>query len=244
MLRYMATSERAVHRGTRRSERAIRQLGEEYHDARMAAGHSQQHVADRAGISRALCGRIERGQARDLSIVTAAKIAAVLGLDLSVRAYPGARRLRDAAQAKRLALLLDNVRPPLRYRTEVVLPQRPDQPMEQRAWDAMLLGPGGRTAVELEMRLRDAMLLGPGGRTAVELEMRLRDAQAVDRRIALKLRDDPVDGFLLVVADTRANRLALAEQPGLFANLLRLRTSSVLGKLRAGRHPGSGIVLL
>lgn len=220
----MATSERAVNRGKRRSERAIRMLGEEYHEARLATGLSQQCVADRAGISRAFYGRIERGLVRDLSIIAGGKIAAVIGLDLSVRAYPGASPLRDGAHAKRLATILENVRPPLWYRAEVGLLQRPDQPLEQRAWDAMVYGPGGRTAVELEMRVRDA--------------------QAVGRRIALKLRDDPVDRLLLALADTRANRLALAEHPGLYANLSRLRTSSVLQTLRDGRHPDSGIILV
>jgi hypothetical protein len=83
-----------------------------------------------------------------------------------------------------------------------------------------------------------------GRRTAVELEMRIRDAQAVERRIELKRRDDTTDGFILLVADTRANRRVLCELPALFADLPRLRKATVFKSLEAGRHPPSGIVLI
>jgi len=88
------------------------------------------------------------------------------------------------------------------------------------------------------------MLTGSGERTALEMEMRLRDGQAVERRIAAKCRDDPVDNFLLLIADTRGNRRVLAEHPELFSHLPRLKTSTVLKTLRAGRHPPSGLVLI
>jgi hypothetical protein len=62
---------------------------------------------------------------------------------------------------------------------------------------------------------------------AIELEMRLRDVQAVRRRHELKRRDDPPDHFMLLIADTRHNRRALAEVADLFAELPRLRPSVV-----------------
>jgi hypothetical protein len=96
----------------------------------------------------------------------------------------------------------------------------------------------------VDHRAWDAMVFGDSRRTAVELEMRIRDAQAVERRIGLKRRDDPPDGFMLLVADTRANRHLLTELPGLFAELPRLRTATVLRLLEVGRHPPSGIVLI
>jgi hypothetical protein len=108
-------------------------------------------------------------------------------------------------------------------RTEVPLPPLPDR-SEHRAWDAVITGSGARTAVELEMRLTDA--------------------QAVERRVALKLRDDPPDGFVLLVADTAHNRRVLREHSHLFEQLPRLRPSALLRAIEAGRHPPSGLVVV
>jgi hypothetical protein len=74
--------------------------------------------------------------------------------------------------------------------------------------------------------------------------MRLRDVQALLRRIALKRRDDPTQGFLLLIADTRGNRRILAEFAALFVDLPRLRPTIVRAALAAGHHPGTGIVLV
>jgi len=217
----MATTERRVDRGTRLGLRLLRSVGDDFREARVAAGLSQESVANAALLSRAHYSRIERGQIANLSILEAARIANVLGLDLSVRLYPGAEPMRDGAQVRRLAMLLGEVGPPLRYRTEVALPNVAGR-FEQRAWDAVISGRGARTVVEVEMRVRDA--------------------QALERRLSLKRRDDPTDGFLLVLADTTTNRLVLAENPGLFSDLPRLRRATVLAAVRAGRHPPTGIV--
>jgi transcriptional regulator with XRE-family HTH domain len=138
MLRPMPISGRAIDRGTIGGEGALAELAKEFREARLAAGLSQQHVADAARISRSVCSKIERAKARYLSIVTASRICAVLGLQMWIRAYPGGRPLRDAAHGERLQCVLDKVRAPLRYRTEVPLPQRADGPTELRAWDAEL----------------------------------------------------------------------------------------------------------
>ena len=114
-------------------------------------------------------------------------------------------------------------RAPLRYRTEVPLRPTTDHP-EQRSWDAVLSGNGARTAIELEMRLYDA--------------------QAQTRRLHLKQRDDAPDHMLVVVAATRANRRVLDEFGELLADWPRLGTAAVLKTLRAGRHPGTGLILV
>jgi hypothetical protein len=88
------------------------------------------------------------------------------------------------------------------------------------------------------------MLYGHARRTGIEVEMRLRDAQATIRRHAMKQRDDPVDGFVLVLADTRTNRRVYGENADLWPDLPRLRTSRVLAALDAGEHPPSGIVFI
>ena len=203
--------------------RALALVGEEYRERRTALGLSQAAVASAASIARSRYTRIEAGRTEHLSIVEASRIASVLGLDLSVRLYPGGQPLRDGAHAERLKRVGQHVRPPLRFRTEVPLPPHPNVP-EQRAWDAEIHGARERTAIELEMRLRDA--------------------QAVERRIGLKRRDDPPDHFLLLIADTRHNRQVLAGYPDVFADLPRVRPSTVFRLLEAGRHPSTGLMFI
>lgn len=201
----------------------LRDLGDEYREARLRAGLTQLQVGQAVGISASLLSRIEHGALDSLSVQRTVHIGRVVGLDVSVRAYPGSPLLRDAGHRARLNSLVSAVAAPLVVATEVPLPRLGDGPPDQRAWDAMISG-GGR-------------------RTGVELEMRVRDAQALERRIRLKVRDDPVDGILLLLADTRTNREHL--RGGLeILGLPRLTVGVILKALRAGRHPPSGIVLI
>jgi transcriptional regulator with XRE-family HTH domain len=202
----------------------VRAVGEEFRDQRLGLGVSQQKVAGAARIQRSRYSRIECGRIEALTIVEASRVASVLGLDLVVLVYPGGSPLRDAAHAERLRRVLSHIRPPLRYRLDVPLPQRQDQPTDLRGWDAMIYGNGRRTGLELETRIRDV--------------------QAMTRRHAMKRRDDPVDGFLLGLADTRRNRRVYASNADLWPDLPRLRTSNVVSALEAGEHPPSGIVFV
>ena len=186
-------------------------------------GLSQLQVSAAAGLSRPTYARIEAGTRRFTTIDEIAVTAAVVGLDVVVRLYPAGDPLRDTGQMRRLRRFLEVVSAPLTWRTEVPLPATTDHP-ELRAWDAIVA-------------------LGRA-RVAVEVEMRIGDGQAIERRFALKRRDDPTEGFLLVVADTRHNRRVLAEHPALFGDLKRLRPSAVLGAMAKGQLPPSGLVLL
>jgi transcriptional regulator with XRE-family HTH domain len=219
----MPSAQRLYDRGTFIGERRVREIGEEFKHERIRLGLSQERVALAARIPRADLSLIERGKLKRLSIVTAARTAAVLGLDLWVRVFPGGQSIRDAGQAKGLGKLLACVGHPLEYRMEVTLPARQDG-YEQRAWDVQITGHGEKTSIEYEARLYDV--------------------QAQQRRWHGKLRDDPPEHFLLVVADTPANRRVLRDHAELFADLPRLRTANVLKELRAGRHPGTGLILL
>ena len=146
---------------------------------------------------------------------------AVLGMRLSVRAYPEGSAIRDAGQARLMTRFKALLHPLVKLRTEVVLKVDNDQ----RAWDG-----------ELE---------APNGSCKVEAETVLHDLQATERRIALKMADDDVDRVILLVADTRHNRRVLAEFRDLIAARFPLRTRAVLRALRAGSIPErSGIVLL
>ena len=219
----MPSAERALDRGTRLARRQGREIGDEFRERRLQLGESQSHVAQTCRMSRAHYGRIESGTVEKLTLLEVNRIAAVLGLSPSVRLYPSGSPIRDAGHADRLQRFVSLAAPPLTFRLEVPLPVVEDR-LEQRAWDAVLFGSRRRTAIELEMRLRDV--------------------QAVIRRIDLKRRDDPTDGFLLLVANTRTNRRVLADFAKLFADLPRLRPSEVRRALAAGRHPGTGIVLV
>jgi transcriptional regulator with XRE-family HTH domain len=96
----MGASERTVHRATVRALGTVRSIGTELREARIGAALSQQRVADAAGISRARYAVIETGSARTLRLIEVAQAAAVVGLDLVARLYPGAEPLRDAGQAR------------------------------------------------------------------------------------------------------------------------------------------------
>lgn len=220
----MPTVVRRVDDGTRRAERLARNLSEEFRHKRIAAGLTQEDVARSALMSRASYQRFERGTKTDLSLVDLSRLAAVLGLDLSVRAYPGASPIRDIASLTRLQRVVSMVSSPLSYRTEVPLPQLSGQLLEQRAWDAVIYGLGRRTALEMEMRITDA--------------------QALERRIELKRRDDPVESFVLLIADSRHNQRVLADQRQLFPDLTRLSFGELGRLLRSGHHPPNALVLV
>jgi hypothetical protein len=148
------------------------------------------------------------------------RVAAVVGLRIGLRAYPGGDPLRDAAHARLLERFRRRLHPALGWRTEVPLPNAGDP----RAWDAVVTGDGWRDGIEAE--------------TGVD------DAQALERRAQLKQRDGGLDHVILVISDTKRNRQALGTAPSAFA-AFPLRTRQVLGALATGRHPGaSGIVLL
>ena len=219
----MATAERLFDRGTRQGDRWLRLLAQEFRAARLTLGLSQEAVARAARVSRSVYGRAERGELRTLAVVAASRLATVLGLDLFVALYPGARGLRDEVSARMVKRLVSETGPPMRHKTEVPLPRRTES-REVRSWDLVTFAGGTRTAYEFESRLYDA--------------------QAQTRRRNLKLRDDPVENFVLVVADTAANRRVLEEFAELFADLPRLKTATVLDSLKSGHHPPTGLILL
>jgi hypothetical protein len=147
------------------------------------------------------------------------RAAAAVGLTPSVRLFPDGDPLRDAGQSRLLARLHAEVHPSLRWRTEVPLPT----PGDLRAWDAVVSGPDWWRPVEVEAALRDA--------------------QATERRLALKCRDGDAAAPILVLAETRRNRAALAAAPAAFATL-PVRTGEILAALRQGEDPCSGIVFV
>ena len=149
---------------------------------------------------------------------------AVVGLDLSIKTYPAGDPIRDRAQLALLGRFRERLHPSLRWRTEVPLPIEGDL----RAWAAE-----NRPPPPAQWRIR------------VEAETRLADGQALQRKLALKLRDDPVGHLILLVSDTRSNRAALRLIREGLRELLPLDTRELLLALGRGNEPaGSGIVIM
>lgn len=65
---------------------AMLEIAKRIHDARIAAGWSQNELADRARVSRPSVVRVERGD--DVNTATLGKIAEVLGLSLRLTPPP------------------------------------------------------------------------------------------------------------------------------------------------------------
>ena len=155
-------------------------------------------------------------------------LCAAVGRDLSVRSFPSGPPIRDAAHIALLGRLRERIGSRVRWLAEVPVSQaaepEPGRPIDRRAWDAVLSGPGWRVAVEAETRLGDV--------------------QSLLRRIALKQRDGDVAAVLLLVNDTAHNRRVVGEPSfGLreqFPGSARL----ALGRLADGRRLESNALIM
>ncbi len=218
----MAVKERPADIGSRRARRIVSELGRELHDARLEHGLSQAAVATAARISRSQMWRIERGDVPFVPLANLARLMAVVGLELSVRAYPAGPPIRDGAHRALIERLRARVSAGIAWRFEVPLPIIGDQ----RAWDAVLL-------------------IGTQ-QVAIEAETRPRDVQALQRRVALKRRDDPgIGAVVLLLADSRHNRKLVRDESTALRADLPVAGDVVLEALAKGRDPGgSGLVLV
>ena len=195
-------------------------LVREFRAARLDRGLSQASVASALGVDRSLISRIERGGLDDLGLIAASELLAVVGLELSVRAYPSGGPLRDAAQQALLERLRSRIHRTLDWATEVALPLVGDL----RAWDALIRG-------------RD-------WRCGVEAETRPRDLQALERRLALKMRDGAVDMLVLLLLDSRYNRALVREHADALHERFPIPGARALELLGAGVSPGGSALIL
>ena len=216
----MPARERLVDRGSRRGRVLKLELGEELRRARISAGLSQADVARAIGASYATVGRIERARLSDVGIVQLTRALAVVGLELSARAYPTGSPLRDKAHADLLEKLRQLLHHLLRWRTEVPFPN----PGDLRAWDALISG--------------DRFRIG------VEAETRPRDGQDLERRLALKKRDGGVDRLILLLADTRSNRTFVREREASLTAAFPTRMRDALAALDRGQAPDADALIL
>jgi hypothetical protein len=208
-------------RGREQATRIIASTGGEVRLARRSGGTSIRTASASVGMSETTFGRIERAKLPTVTVEQLALACASVGLKFAARSYPDGAPVRDVAHMRLLQRLRDQLPAGIVVRTEVPIPILGDL----RAWD-------------LQFRLGSETI-------GIEAETGLSDVQALDRRIALKIRDSPVTLVMLLLADTTANRRTLAEHRDALRSGFPLDTRAILAALRTGRPPSaSGIVVL
>jgi transcriptional regulator with XRE-family HTH domain len=218
----MATRERAGDRGAEDAKDLYASVRKELRAARRQRGLSLKAAAGRAGVSPWQLGRLERGGLIHPTLDQVCRTSRAVGLRASLKLYPDGVPVRDAGQLALLGRFEALLVPGMPMGREIGIPL----PGDLRAWDG---------------RIRD------GVRTAsIEAEMKLDDIQAISRRIALKQRDDPDAGsVILLVNRTAHNRRILAEHREALRVQFPLDGAAILRDLRLGRiPPASGILLL
>ena len=225
----MATRDRAGDRAERRARRDLIRLGEEIRRARLEESLSQQAIADVLGCSQPGLSRIERARLDHLDLPFLGRYMAAVGLELSIRAYPGGSPLRDRAHVALLSRFRERLDP--RWRCSLEAPVTPSvgQPRsggpDLRRWDLFLRRTRTTIGVEAETRLYD-------GQSQVGRALSKRNASSADR-------------LVLLVADTRHNRSVLRDLSPLLEHDFPLSTRAILRALGAGEAPAAdGIVIL
>jgi len=104
----------------------LRSIGSELRLARNRHGLSLRLVASQVAISPSQLSRVERGLAEHAELMMLARLAAVVGLDLVARAYPGTSPIRDSRHGQLLGRLRTRIHPGLGWATEVALPGHGD----------------------------------------------------------------------------------------------------------------------
>jgi transcriptional regulator with XRE-family HTH domain len=217
----VATKDRPVDLGTALARGLVDRAGRELRAARQDRGLSLRVVARSCGLSESQVSRIERGLVATVSVRHLARLHAVVGLELSMRSYPGGSPIRDHAHLALLEDFRSRLDPAISWSTEVPLPG----PGDRRAWDGMV-------------RRTD-------WRYGVEAETAPRDAQALIRRLQLKVRDGDVDGVILVVRSTAAVREFLEVATATLQPSFPIDGPKALARLSRGDDPGgSAIVIL
>lgn len=197
----------------------LRRVGEDLRVARATAGMSTRLVGGLAGISHTQVIRIERGLAPHVDIYVLARMAAVLGHELSLRIHPIASAVRDAAHVALLDRFAGRLSRTISWRTEVPVPV-----------------PG-------DLRSADGIARAHDFDAIVEAETRLHDVQAAERRLRSKQRDLGATRAILLVADTRHNRAVIENVPDLRTQF-PIGTRACLAALARGKDPGGDCLVI
>jgi len=216
----MTAVERRTALASQRAIRLLIEMGRELHAARVTHGLSQAVVAAAAGLTQAQVSRIERGLYPGVTLDALARLAATVGLDLSVKLYPAGQPIRDQGHVALLARFRKAVGEEWKWAAEVPLPI----PGDKRAWDRLLAG------------IRSEVTVG------IEAETRPTDMQELQRRVSLKKRDGGVDRVVLVLADTAwCRRLVRLND---VSEAFPIPGKVALKALAEGRDPGGDAIVL
>jgi len=215
----MPATERLRDIGATRGRRLATQVGEEIRHARLTLGLSQARIGQVAGVSKSNVSRLERGVPPYATIVTLARVARVVGLDLVTICYPAASRLRDTAHVQLIARFLGRLPDAVARFLEA-----PIRGNDQRAWDVLL-------------RIGSCSI-------GVAAETHVRDLQALLRRERQKQLDSGVTHLFLLLANTRHNRAALAEARDLVDTAFPLPMRRAMRRLARGEEPAGDAVIL
>ncbi len=221
----MPARENPIDRGRDNARRLGELVRRELRNGRVDRGLTQGEVGRAVRLSASEVSRIERGLVH-VDLETASVMAAAVGLELSVRAYPSGQPLRDRAHAALLEKLRGELHRSLSFRTEVPMPR----PGDLRAWDAVIRGGG------------------PGGSrwvVPVEAETHPNDRQALERRLELKMRDADMDVVIVVLSNTRHNRDFVRAGREALAERFPVPGGRAIELRRAGVPPnGSAVIVL
>jgi hypothetical protein len=144
------------------------------------------------------------------------------GAGRAASSVPAGSPLRDAAQLRLLARAQVAIGEAWTWRTEV--------PVSRDLHDR---------------RAFDAVLSSAAGRVGLEAITRLTDAQARVRVVTLKQEAARLERMVLVIAQTRHNRAALADAAPTLRSAFPAGTREGLRALRAGQLPPvNGILLI
>jgi transcriptional regulator with XRE-family HTH domain len=205
--------------------RAVRAL-------RFRRGWRQADVAERAAVSRAIVGRVERGERTGLSIDDIDRVAEALGATADLRLSwqgEGMDRLLDEAHARLVDAVVRRLRA---LGWDVAVEVTFSRYGERGSIDVMAFHPGCRALVVIEVKSvtpdMQAMIAG------IDRKARLAPALALDRGW-----DAAVVARVLVIGDTRTNRRRLDEHQATLSVALPARTRDVLRWLH---DPAGGAV--
>jgi hypothetical protein len=195
-------------------------VADELRRARLHAGLTLGDVAAAVRVGRSTIHRNESAPPPWPKPPILARHAAVVGLQIRLKVYPGDDPIRDMGQVRLIARFRKRIGSPGTWAFEVPIPH----PFDQRALDALLTLPDGSIGLEFHTRLAD-------------VQEQLRRAQ-------LKKRDAGLDRMLLVVQATHANRRAIRAAAPALAEGFPVATRGLLADLTAGRTPATDGVII
>ena len=187
--------------------------------ARHAGGLRQVDIARLLGTSTSHVCRVEHAQVLTLSLADLARHAAAVGLKPYVKLFPLGRRLLYKPQIDLLARHRVRLHPSWSWETEVPIPI-----------------PG-------DLRSGDCRIATPDCSILVEAFTRFSDYAAQTSSAARKKRDLAADRLILLLADTHANRRAVAEAASVAAGSFPVGTRAALKALSEGRDPGADAIV-